>query len=99
MLGDMSCDFQTNSGVEVALMLQTEVTSARSSWGTGGFLMEQERHLAAKRWSRQQAHTRGNKGRLLQQDFYALTTWLLSILIRLKFRISDVLKKMNLVNM
>lgn len=32
MLGDKSCDFQTNSGVEVALMLQTEVTSARSSW-------------------------------------------------------------------
>lgn len=34
MRGDMSCDFQTNSSVKVALMLQTEVTSARSSWGT-----------------------------------------------------------------
>lgn len=32
MFGDMSCEFQTNSGVEVALKLQTEVTSARSSW-------------------------------------------------------------------
>lgn len=33
MLGDMSCDFsQTNSIVEVALALQTDVTSARSSW-------------------------------------------------------------------
>lgn len=34
MLGDMSCDFQTNSVVEVALALQTDVTSARSSWET-----------------------------------------------------------------
>lgn len=30
----MSCDFQTNSVVEVALVLQTDVTSARSSWET-----------------------------------------------------------------
>lgn len=36
MLGDMSCELQTNSGVEVALMLQTAVTSARSSWRKRG---------------------------------------------------------------
>lgn len=42
----MSCDFQTNSGVEVALMLQTDVTSARSSWESWRSSVEQERHLA-----------------------------------------------------
>ena len=54
----MSCDFQTNSGVEVALMLQTGVTSARSSWETCRRLVEQERYLAAAQGSGQREEQR-----------------------------------------
>lgn len=61
MLGDRSCDFQTNSVVEVALMLQTDVTSPRSSWKTGMFLMEQECHLVPTYCQGSRPTTRGTK--------------------------------------
>ncbi|MEQ2163203.1 hypothetical protein GOODEAATRI_027797 [Goodea atripinnis] len=82
MLGDMSCELQTNSGVEVALMLQTSVTSARSSWESWRLLVERERHLVTVLLHRvggpQQEEQR--KDCCCGRDFFkTLTVWFVNI--------------------
>lgn len=89
MLGDMSCDFQTNRGVEVALMLQTDVTSARSSWGTwrvfGGARAPPSDHPLVRTAGPHQGEQRTAAAAGIFFLLNALT-WLFSILILFEFR-------------
>lgn len=98
---DKSCDFQTNSCVEVALMLQTDVTSARSSWESGMISMEQERHLVSDcpSWhaaEQQEEQREDGCGRDFYRhfrrgsgDFELVKVFLLKLLIR-KSNVGDV---------
>lgn len=95
----MSCDFPTNSGVEVDLMLQTDVTSARSSWGTwrvfgGARAPPSDQTLVRTAGPHQGEQRAAAAAGFLLSAF----TWILILSIRFQFRISDVWKKIHEVN-
>lgn len=93
----MSCDFQTNRGVEVALMLQTDVTSARSSWGIwrvfdGARAPPSDHPLVRTAGPHQREQRAAAAAGFFKGTYYVA---FFSILIRFKFRTSDDWKKIN----
>lgn len=97
MLGDMSCEFQTNSCVEVDLMLQTDVTSARSSCEDegvfGGARAPPSDHLPVRPAGPYQEEQR--TAALAAVFLKALPAWLLDILFLSQSRTLDASKKNN----